>query len=212
MITAHLSVVSVTDECAFISPPVCPTAVIHLCKLAGRNGVTGSGCFLSFKGRSKGTQQAAMHASGGSASGGRSWYRHTGGAPGELAMISWMLVLSSRRMPDQNLGCTYNLFTDVPTACAQPWANDITLHLGFLVSQGKVNNSCHVLWSSLICVQERHDVSCGICSAHWWHSALCQPKWELQSYSTKHQREWRVWSRSQSRQFQQMLKTEDSGE
>lgn len=144
--------------------------------------------------------------------GGRSWYRHTGGAPGELAMISWMLVLSSRRMPDQNLGCTYSLFTNVPTACAQPWANDITLHLGFLVSQGKVNNSCHVLWSSLICVQERHDVSCGICSARWWHSALCQTKWELQSYFYKHQREWRVWSRSQSRQFQQMLKTEDSGE
>lgn len=41
MITAHLLVVSVTDERASISPPMYPTAIMHLCKLAGTNGVTG---------------------------------------------------------------------------------------------------------------------------------------------------------------------------
>lgn len=68
MITAHLLVVSVTDECAFILPSMYLTAIIYLGKLAGMNGVTHSGCFLSFKGRLKGTPQVAVHALGGPAS------------------------------------------------------------------------------------------------------------------------------------------------
>lgn len=58
-------------------------------------------------------------------------------------------------MLDQNLGCAYSLFTDEPTACAQPWANHLALRLGFSVYRGKVSNSCHVLWSTLISMQER---------------------------------------------------------
>lgn len=86
--------------------------------------------------------------------------------PGELVVISQRLMLSSRGMPDQNLGWAYSLnySTDVPTACAQPGANHSALCLGCSVYQGKVNNSCHVLWSSLISMQERYDVTIEL-----WH-------------------------------------------
>lgn len=65
LITAHLLVASVTDKYALISHPMYPTAFVHLCKLVGTDGVMQNGCFLSFKGRPKGTQQVVMHSSGG---------------------------------------------------------------------------------------------------------------------------------------------------
>lgn len=41
-------------------------------------------------------------------------------------------------MLNQNLGRAYSLFTDVPTACAQPWANHLLKALGFLSIKAKL--------------------------------------------------------------------------
>lgn len=70
----------------------------------------------------------------------------------------------------------------------------------------KVNKSYYVLWNSSTPMQERGDVSVELRHSFSTLVTLCSLLIHPEATSTKCQREWRVWSKSQSRQFWLMLR------